>query len=369
MKALETGTTDTRVALFPVCSGLIDPRVRAAFRSAVTSGDSRIREAAIRAVCDTIDPELLPDVLKIACTAPEANFRVLATRACVRLTTQEESIKLSVKDKVEPLKAILATTPGADQKRLVLAGLGEIYDAQALSLAEPMLNDADTRLEAARAITKIAASMPYAQTAAATNALTKVLALTTDADARKAAQDALKDLEAGADYITAWQVAGPYEKEGKEYKDLFDITFPPEMSGAKGVKWKKLPPGPDTKHPWVMDLLKAIGGEQRVAYAHTWVYSEQQRPALLELGSDDGIKVWLNHQVVHTNNTFRGLQPGSDKAQVTLNPGWNDLLLKITQLNGGWAFCARFRLPDGSHMDGLKFAIQRPRPQAAVNKQ
>lgn len=366
LQALAGGTAETRSALLPVCSGLVDPKVRAALRSAVAASEPSVRAAAIRALCDTCDAELLPDVLKIACAAPEANFRTLAIRACVRLTTQEDTIKLPVKERIEPLKAILATTPSPEQKRLVLAGLAEIPDLQALKLAEPMLDEAAIQLEAAQTITRIAAALPYAQGGVATAALKKVLAATSDADARKAAEAALKDVEAGADYITAWQVAGPYLQEGKEYKDLFDIAFPPETPGAQDAKWQAMPPGPDAKRPWIMDLLKTLGGDQRVAYARAWVHSGQGRPARLELGSDDGLKVWLNQQVVHTNNIFRGLQASSDKAQVTLNAGWNALLLKVTQLNGGWAFCARFRGPDGSRLEGLQFSAEPPKNGSAT---
>ncbi len=99
-------------------------------------------------------------MVKIACEAPEENFRTLAIRACVRLTTQEETIKLPVKEQIEPLKAILATTLNADQKRLVLAGLAEIPDLQALNLAEPMLDEAAIQLEAAKAVTRIASVLP-----------------------------------------------------------------------------------------------------------------------------------------------------------------------------------------------------------------
>ena len=87
----------------------------------------------------------------------------------------------------------------------------------------------------------------------------------------------------------------------------------------------------------------------------------------LELGTDDGVKVWFNDTVVHTNNTFRGLQPGSDKVNVTLKTGWNPLLLKVTQLNQGWAFCARFVKPDGSHLDGLQFAAELPKQAAPTS--
>jgi hypothetical protein len=365
VQALATGPTDTRVTLLSVCSSLTDPKVRAALRAAVAASDPQVRAAGVRALCDTSDAELLPDVLKLACAAPEPNFRTLAIRACVRLTTQEETIKLSVKEKIQPLKAILATDLSADQKRLVVAGLAEIPDVEACALAEPLLADEATRTEAAKAIAKIASALPYAQLQPAVDGLQKVLAATTNAEVRAVVETTLKDVQSGADYITAWQVAGPYQQEGKEYKDLFDIAFPPEKAGARGVKWKLMPPGPDARRPWIMDLLGAMGGEQRVAYARTWVHCSQEQPVRLEVGTDDGVKVWLNRKVVHANNIYRGLEPGSDKINVTLKAGWNSLLLKVTQLNGGWAFCARFRKPDGSHLDGLEFSSQPPRRSAA----
>ena len=103
-----------------------------------------------------------------------------------------------------------------------------------------------------------------------------------------------------------------------------------------------------------MDLLKPLGGEQCVAYVRTWVHSDQDQPARLELGSDDGVKVWLNDKQIYALNTARPLAPGSDKIDVTLHSGWNRLLLKITQNNLGWEFCARFVKPDGTHLAGLQ---------------
>ncbi len=364
LQALAAAPNDARVALLPVCGGLNNPKVRAALRAAVAASDPQVRAAAIRALCDTSDAELLPDVLQIACEAPEENLRSLAIRACVRLTTQEETHKLTIQEQIVPLKAILAQPLHPEQKRLVLAGLAEIPDVEALKLAEPLLAETGIQLEAAQATTQIASALPYSQAEAAKAGLRQVLAVTSDASLRKAAAAALEQIEAGADYIVAWQVAGPYLQEGKEYKDLFDIAFPPETAPAAGVKWQAPPLGSDAKRPWVMDLLKALGGEQRVAYSRTWVHSDQEQPARLELGTDDGVKVWINHSVVHTNNTFRGLQPGADKVTVTLKAGWNPVLLKITQLTAGWAFCARFVKPDGSHLDGLQFEAAPKEPAA-----
>lgn len=372
LQGLATGSTQVRIALLPICSGLIDSQVRSALRTAVADSNPPVRDAGIRALCDTGDAELLPDLLKVACEAREETFRTLAIRACVRLTTQEETVKLSNAQRLELLKTIFATPLNAGQKRLVLAGFAGIPELQALQLVEPLLDEAAVQVEAAQAAIKIASALPYAQTDVAIAALKKVLTTTTDSPSREAAEKALKELEAGTDHITAWQVAGPFRQEGKDYAALFDIVFPPETNGTPGVKWQSPASGTDPKRPWVVDLLKTFGGEQCVAYARTRVHSSQARPARLELGSDDGIKVWLNGSLVHTNNTFRALQPASDKVNVTLDPGWNQLLLKITQLNQGWAFCARFLTPDGRHLEGLEFdarpeATQRTRTNGIGN--
>jgi len=362
VNGLAAGSAAARIALLPACSALADPQVRAALRAALDDADPQVRAAALRALCDTLDAELLPDLVKAASQTPEETLRSLAIAACVRLTTQEETIKLPDSQRLEALKTILAASLTPDQKRRVLAGLGEIPDPQALALAEPLLAEAAVQNEAGRAIIKIAPALPDAATAAA--ALKKVLAATRDAATRQAAEAALKELEARADFITAWQVAGPYRQAGKNYAALFDIAFPPEAAAAEPgagapptepVNWQNLPPGADPKRAWSMDLLKALGGEQCVAYARTWIFSEQEQPARLELGSDDGVKVWLNHKLVHANNTARPLQPGSDQLNVTLKPGWNPLLLKITQNNLAWEFCARLLKPDGSRLAGLQF--------------
>jgi hypothetical protein len=73
------------------------------------------------------------------------------------------------------------------------------------------------------------------------------------------------------------------------------------------------------------------------------------------VGSDDGIKVWLNGSVVHANDTTRGLSCGSDKVTISLKKGWNPLMLKITQGSGGFGFCCAITAPDGSSIKGLKF--------------
>ena len=97
-------------------------------------------------------------------------------------------------------------------------------------------------------------------------------------------------------------------------------------------------------------------GDNRVAYLKTRITSGKDQDALLEMGSDDGNKVWLNGKAVHANNAIRPCTPGSDKARIKLKQGANDLLLKVTQGAGEWAACCRLRAANGQPMDDVTVA-------------
>src|SRR5205807_2275046 len=103
-------------------------------------------------------------------------------------------------------------------------------------------------------------------------------------------------------------------------------------------------------------LLAAVGGEQRVAYLRTAVWSDSSRELILEAGSDDGLKIWWNGSVVLAHNVARAVAPGQEKVTVRAKQGWNRILFKVTQNIMGWGACARFTNPDGSRADKLRFA-------------
>lgn len=95
-----------------------------------------------------------------------------------------------------------------------------------------------------------------------------------------------------------------------------------------------------------VDLTDLVGNhEDSVVYAFTTVYSPRLQAATLFLGSDDGIKVWLNGKTVFNLSRLRGLTPDENRVRVTLRKGVNALLLKITQRNGGWGFACRIAPP------------------------
>ena len=68
--------------------------------------------------------------------------------------------------------------------------------------------------------------------------------------------------------------------------------------------------------------------------------------AILEIGSDDGVKAWLNGEVIHTNDVKRAITQGEDKVKVQLQPGRNLLVFKVVNGNGGSGFSLAVRSPE-----------------------
>jgi HEAT repeat protein len=197
IERLTNGSTDARVALLTVCSGLPLPPVRVALRAALQDQKPQVRAAATRALCSTSDIQLLDDLMTIARSGDDQHWQTLAVGACVRLTTgEEEALKLPAQERILPLRALLAMPLHAEQKRLILAGLAEIPDLEALRLANSLLGEADLRSEAARAVIKIAEALPPAAAKESRAALERAMAANTDPATHAAAEAALKKLAA-----------------------------------------------------------------------------------------------------------------------------------------------------------------------------
>ncbi len=152
---------------------------------------------------------------------------------------------------------------------------------------------------------------------------------------------------------TAWLVCGPFPNTGCEgfTKDYLSSAggeaaiVPKEglahdsaiAEDGKAV-WKK------RKAPenGIIDFVEALSGENDVVgYAFCHIPSEEDLVATIELGSDDGVRMWINDNLVHDNHEHRGLVVGEDKVIVRLKKGLNRCLVKVDQGTGGWEFHLR----------------------------
>jgi alpha-mannosidase len=90
-----------------------------------------------------------------------------------------------------------------------------------------------------------------------------------------------------------------------------------------------------------IDFMEVLGRKHdgyAVAYAFCTISSPTNRKAVIKVGSDDAVRVWLNQDLVHDHHIHRGLHLNEDVVPVTLNKGENRLLVKIDQGSGDWGF-------------------------------
>ena len=349
-----TEEPEERAAIFFILGHLGGEKAYKAVAPGLDDPNPMVTLAAVRALANWPDQHAGPALLKLLRSAEtRPNHRALAFVGYMGLLRRagEADPRKAAADVAEAMG--LATN--ATERRECLSRVAGVPHPDALALAVKLLDDPEVRDEAAMAAVKVAGTIAGTHRDAARAAMEKVRKTTKTAHIVAEAKKVLAAIDRFGDAITAWRIAGPYSQEGKRYSELFDIVFEPEKPDAKGVVWRMLPAGTDPKRPQILDLLKAIGGAQRVAYALTWVHSGKAQPARLELGSDDGVKAWLNGRLVHANNAARAAKPYTDKVNVALKAGWNPLMLKITQNDSPWEFCGRLCGRDGKPLRTIRF--------------
>lgn len=160
----------------------------------------------------------------------------------------------------------------------------------------------------------------------------------------------------GDAYINQWMVAGPFSQEGKDAGELFEYPFLPETDPGK-AGWKPVFPEGENQS-WMVDFTQLFKRENVAAYLQTNIISPEEQEAKLLVGSDDGIKVWLNNILVHQKNVERAFRAGEDTCAIHLKEGANTLLMKITQGRGGWAASAVVCDQDGQPLKGLEYKAE-----------
>jgi len=153
-------------------------------------------------------------------------------------------------------------------------------------------------------------------------------------------------------FIRRWQVVGPFPfsmQEGFVHTPINEpnVDLAATYAGVGGTAAWKAVGGEDIGG--IVDLMGPLGeAANACGYAYATFTAAAAGDAVLRIGSDDGVKAWLNGVVVHENNTDRGAALDSDQAPIQLKAGTNTLLLAISQGGGGWNFVVRLTTPDGA---------------------
>ncbi|MHC4436935.1 MAG: HEAT repeat domain-containing protein [Planctomycetota bacterium] len=313
------------------------------------SSDAQLVRESIRLLTQWPNAAPAEKLLEITRTNSDPSLRTLALRGAITVAGREPdpSARLAL------IRQALSLASRAEEKKMALSQLGRIPLTKALEISLQYLENPQLVNEAGFAAVSIAESLAEAKPQLANEASRKVLEHSKMPAIVKRAWALRVKPAAGGPFIRDWLVSKPYRRNGVVGAiAIFDIAFGPEKPGET-VKWHAAPAG---------DTINLAGffpnQSDCAAYLKAEIIASEATDAILLMGSDDGIKAWMNGTVVHSNNVDRGQVVDQDMAPVKLKQGSNELLLKITQGGGGWSVCTRIVGADGLPIKDLHVKSQ-----------
>lgn len=184
-----------------------------------------------------------------------------------------------------------------------------------------------------------------------------------------------------AGYLVDWSIIGPFANDGMAG---FDTAYGPEQERRSeavypgkviDVGWRDITGIPRLGYV-ELDVLSRPA-RSAVTYAATVVESPRRQQADLWMGADGAYKVWLNGELVGTEEDLGG-GPVREVWGVTLRRGRNELVVKVAVDAGPMGFFAHLTDADGApvvlHADAalsgdtraLTTPAQGPAPRHAV---
>ncbi len=132
-----------------------------------------------------------------------------------------------------------------------------------------------------------------------------------------------------------WQILGPFS--GLDKNSLFNDDLGPEKLFDKdqtsfAKHW-------EYKNSFKDDVLIDLGLKENAAiYLFRTLTSQEEGAVYASLGSNDGIKFWLNGELLLENNVNRSLAADQERVVLPLRKGTNSVLMKIVNGNNSSGF-------------------------------
>jgi putative membrane-bound dehydrogenase-like protein len=149
--------------------------------------------------------------------------------------------------------------------------------------------------------------------------------------------------------VTAWWALGPFASDGSGLNHDFgpdkspahiDLRATYQGVDGKTIKWEQIKATEGGENaPMAVDFNRFCADRHFrtdgvAGYCATVLVADQDETAQLLVGSDDGVRAWLNGRQVINDDTTRALQLGDDIVNVKLKKGRNLLLCKLRQGSG-----------------------------------
>ncbi len=148
-------------------------------------------------------------------------------------------------------------------------------------------------------------------------------------------------VKAGYEFIADWWIIGPFDNAERKG---FDRVYPPEKgfdatqhyAGIdQQVQWREYD---NTQSGYIDFAVLMTPAEEGVAYAYRTFEVEVDTEMEVGIGSNDGVKLWVNGELVLNKKVAHVALPNQEILTLSLKRGSNTVLVKIDQLGGGWGF-------------------------------
>ena len=333
-----------------------DPAVMPVLTAAASSGDVLQRHAVLEALGQSQMPGAVA-VLAAALSAGDEADSAVAVDGLTRLA----QVFRDNGNKTEAGQAYLAlyrVAASEEEKQFALNGIKDCPVPEAFDV---ILADIDTDALDSLSPSLLAGMAKALRDAGRADDAQKAIdALLARADNAEAVQLAIDALRGSTDaqeiahtfgFVTSWSLVGPFPWTASEAFQHINVNEPDVdlaatyTVGDKSLAWQPYQ-SPDAAG--IVNLAEILGMPTgATAYGFATITVDQDTDAVVRVGSDDGVKVWVNGQAVHENNVDRGMAMDQDQTPIKLHAGDNALLVEITQGGGGWGFCVRLTQPDG----------------------
>ena len=352
--------SDASPGMRPAMLGILgrkqDARFLPLLQDAAASDDAPLRHAALDALGDSRLPEGV-DTLAVAAERGDADDKAVAADNLRRLAAafREDGNRQAAG---AAFLGLYRASEAAEARAEALEGIIQCPIPETLDVILGAVDAGDLGDQADAALGSLARTLFEAgRTDEAERALSRLLAHANSTEAVRGLLEmdrvagGIPDLARRLGVVASWSLVGPFPWESSEGFGRININEPNvdptaeyEVAG-KTLRWHTHA----TKDPGGMfDLGGLMGGGSNVtAYGLAEIEVPEAVDAVVRVGSDDGVKVWVNGEAVHEHNVDRGAALDDDQAPARLKAGKNTLLVQITQGGGGWGFCLRLTRPDG----------------------
>ena len=272
-------------------------------------------------------------------------------------------------EKNEPAEAlemyhrVLDAAPEVSQKISALDGMAAIGSPKSLPQIAPYCKDPSPVLweyrgpeqELVNGVNRVniavANNLAGADPEKATSMLHRALNLASNLTIRHEAASSLEKLGCPIDagireqgFITRWHLVGPFPWNEKQHPldDIYINEPEVDLSASYQLDNKTLVWQPFISEQPMINLIKQLSLDDHVAaYAYATIEMPREQDLYLKIGTNDGFKCWFNGEVIGRFDGGRGWEVDQDIFKVVGKSGINTILLKISQLGGGWGFSVR----------------------------